>query len=153
MSLTLIIILIAVGIILLLIELLVIPGVSVAGIGGFICIIGGIFLSYKFIGMREGNITLLISSIISVIMVIFSLRTKTWRKVGLEKNIDGKVNLVDINLHVGDSGKTISRLAPSGKAMFGDNIHEVHSLQGYIDQDVEIIIKQIKDNKIFIKTI
>ena len=52
MSLTIIIVLITIGIILLLIELLVIPGISVAGIGGLICMIVGIFMAYKFIGIK-----------------------------------------------------------------------------------------------------
>ena len=151
MSLTAIIILIVVGIILLLIEVLIIPGISVAGVAGFICMIAGIILSYKFLGFKQGNIILLITFLLNIIAISFSLRTKTWKRVGLKSEINGKVNLVDSGLKVGDEGKTISKLSTSGKAMFDNKIMEVHSLDGYLDPNVEIYIKQIKDNKIFIK--
>jgi len=153
MSLTAIIILILIGIILLLIEILVIPGVSVAGIGGFICMIVGIVLGYKYLGVKQGNIILLITFALNLILIVYSFRIKTWKRVGLKSEIVGKVNLIDAELKIGDTGKTISRLAPSGKAMFNDKMVEVHSLEGYINPNVEISIKKIKDNKIFIKTI
>ena len=86
-------------------------------------------------------------------MIVFSLRTKTWKRVGLEQEINGKVNLIDDNFKVGDIGRSISRIAPSGKAMFNDKMIEVHSLIGFIDQDVEIQITQIKNNKVFIKKV
>ena len=152
MSLTAIIILILIGIILLLIEILIIPGVSIAGIGGFICMIAGIVLSYKFLGIKQGNIILLVTFLLNIIVILYSLRTKTWRKVGFESEINGKANLIDIGINVGDAGITISKLAPSGKAIFNDKTVEVHSTEGYINPNTEIVIKTIKDNKIFIKT-
>ncbi|MBI9055269.1 MAG: NfeD family protein [Bacteroidales bacterium] len=152
MSLTAIIIIILIGIFLLLIEILAIPGVSIAGIGGFICMIAGIVLSYKFLGIKQGNIILLITFLVNVVVIIYSLRTKTWKRIGLASEIKGKANLIDSELNIGDVGKTISRLAPSGKAMFKDKIVEVHSDGVFVDQNTEIFIRKIKDNKIFIKT-
>jgi membrane-bound ClpP family serine protease len=50
----------------------------------------------------------------------------------------------------GDSGKSVSRLAPSGKAIINNEIVEVHTFGEFIDQEVEITVISVKDNKIFV---
>ena len=151
MSIWIIILLIILGVLLLLVEFLVIPGVTIAGIGGFALMILGVVLSYIYLGVRLGNLVLFITLVINIICIFWFLRAKTWQKAGLKSEISGKVNLLDIDLKVGDIGKTISRLAPGGKALFDNRIMEVHSLDGFIDQNKEIEIVSLRDNKIFIK--
>lgn len=151
MSIALVVLLIVLGIILLLVEFLIIPGVTVAGISGFILMISGIVLAYIYLGIREGNIVLLITLLINVFSIVLFFRSKTWKKAGLKSEIKGKVNLIESDIHPGMIGKTISRLAPGGNAVFNDKIVEVHSQNGFIDQNKDIVITHIKDNKIFIK--
>jgi membrane-bound ClpP family serine protease len=68
--------------------------------------------------------------------------------------IDGKVKTIDPNLlKVGDKGKTISRCAPMGKAVFDNRFYEVSAYSDFIDQEKEIEVMKISGNKIFIKQI
>ena len=122
MSLSIIIFLILLGVFLLLVEFLIVPGVTIAGIAGFILLIAGVVLSYTYLGNKQGNIVLLITLTINIASIFVFLRTKTWRKAGLKTEIKGKVNLLESDLKEGTQGKTISRLAPSGKAMFNNKI-------------------------------
>jgi len=69
----------------------------------------------------------------------------------LETEIDSKVNIPDLNLTVGMEGKTISRLAPAGKAIFETVTEEVFSQQDFIDENQQIIITKIENNKIIVK--
>ena len=69
----------------------------------------------------------------------------------LETEIDSKVNILDHNIEVGMEGRTISRLAPSGKAIFATGTEEVFSQQELIDENQQIVITKIEGNKIIVK--
>ena len=152
MSLTVIIILISLGIFLLIVELLIVPGITIAGIGGVILLAAGVFFAYKSHGNQTGNYVLLASIIISLGAVILSLRTKTWRNVGLEQNIDSRVESYDSEkINIGDSGKAITRLAPIGKAMINGVICEAKSHSQFIDENTEITVIKKNNYQIIVK--
>ena len=69
----------------------------------------------------------------------------------LETEIDSRVNVPDINLTVGMEGKTISRLAPAGKAVFENSTEEVFSQHDFIDENQQVIITKIEGSKIIVK--
>lgn len=149
-----IIILILVGLAVLLLEILVIPGTGVAGIIGFALMAAGVWMAYTRQGITEGHITLAITLGINVLGLVIALRSKSWKKAMLSKVIDGKVRTIDPNsIAVGDRGITISRCAPMGKASFADRFYEVNALSEFIDPDTEIEIIKIAGNKIYIKQI
>lgn len=145
-----IVFMILLGIFALLLEVLVLPG-AIVGIIGSLFIIGGVVLSYAKFGVMTGNITLFTTAIFIVISVVLFLRSKTWKKMTLKTQIDGKVNLQPETLKEGMEGISISRLAPSGKAMFENEIVEVFSSLDFIDQNQQITIFKIEGNKIIVK--
>jgi len=148
----LVIVLIAVGILLLLLEVLVIPGTGFAGIAGFASIAGGIWVAYADLGTQTGNIVLGVTIVVNIIAVWLGIRSKTWKKAALHSTIDSKVNIIDnLNLKVGDTGTTISRCAPMGKAEFNNHFVEVDSRGEFIDQNTQVEIIKIDNSKIYIK--
>ena len=69
----------------------------------------------------------------------------------LDTTIDSKVN-EDANIvSVGMEGICITKLSLTGNAKFGDNIVEVTSERGYINENTSIIITKIEGNKIIVK--
>jgi len=151
---TVIIILILVGILVLLIEILVIPGSGVAGIIGFGLMVAGIWLAYTREGAYAGHIALGVTLGVSVIGLLLALRSKTWKKAMLSTEIDSKVRTIDKDdLNVGLKGKTISRCAPMGKAVFNDKFFEVSAFSEFIDEEKDIEIIKISGNKIFVKQV
>lgn len=152
MTWTVIIALIVVGLLFLVLEILVIPGTAIIGLGGFAMLVFGIFEAYHVYGTTAGHLTLLATLILTVVFLYFSLKSKTWGRMMLSKNVDGKVNQVDVqHIHIGDVGRSSSRLAPMGKAFIGDTLVEVQSLSGFVDQDTEIVVVKINANKIWVK--
>ena len=57
---------------------------------------------------------------------------------------EGKIN-------VGDTGTTISRLNPMGKARINDVQTEVQVIEGFIDPNQDIVVVKVHQNKIFVK--
>ena len=56
-----------------------------------------------------------------------------------------------MTVSVGDEGKTLTRLAPMGQALIGEDSVEVKALEGMIDPDMDIVVVMIDDNKIYVK--
>lgn len=145
-----IIFLILIGVIALVLELFALPG-AVVGIIGSLFIIAGIVISYAKYGILAGNLTLLTTGVFIVISVVLFLRSKTWKKMTLTTQIDSKVNIQPDSLYEGMEGVSLSRLAPGGKAVFGNEVVEVFSSLHFIDQNEPIVISKIEGNKIIVK--
>jgi membrane-bound ClpP family serine protease len=153
MSWLLIIMLIVLGVLFLLLEILVIPGTTLAGIVGFGLVFVGLWQAYASKGIVEGHITLVATLVVTVITLYYSFKAGTWKRMALKTTVDGKMDQLDgLFIKEGDSGTSVSRLAPSGKAMINNEIVEVHTYGEFIDQEKEIIVISVKDNKIIVTT-
>jgi membrane-bound ClpP family serine protease len=151
MSWLLIIVLITLGLLFLLLEVLIIPGTTLAGIVGFGLVFVGLWQAYASKGIVEGHITLGATLVVTVAVLYISFKTGTWKRMALKTTVDGKMDQLDgIFIKEGDEGTSISRLAPSGKAMFNNELVEVHTYGEFIDQEKEIIVISVKDNKIIV---
>ncbi|MEI6059730.1 MAG: NfeD family protein [Bacteroidota bacterium] len=153
MSWLLIIILIVLGLLFLLLEVLVIPGSTLAGIAGFGLLFTGLWQAYASKGSIAGHITLASTVLITIVGLYFSFKAGTWKRMALKTNSDSKLDLREgMEFNEGDTGLTMSRLAPTGKAMINDQIIEVHTYGEFIDQEKEIVVISVKDNKIIVTT-
>jgi membrane-bound ClpP family serine protease len=152
MTWTIIAVLIGVGFLFLLLEILVLPGTNIAGVVGFVLLAIGIWQAYAVYGGMAGTITLLVTLFLSAVALYFALKSNTWNRAALHKSSDSKVNLVDADkIKSGDRGKTVSRLAPMGKAEFNGEYYEVNALGQFIDPGTEIEVVKIENNKITVK--
>ncbi len=143
---------IVLGLIFMVLEVLVIPGFGFAGVIGFILVAIGVWQTYAMYGLIAGHLVLAGTFVMTVLVLVLSLRGKTWKKLMLSSAIDSKVNLVDQStVKTGDTGKTVSRLAPMGKAIINGEYFEVATTGDFIDQHTEIEIIKIDHNKIFVK--
>lgn len=131
-------------------DILFIPG-GVVGIIGGIIVIYGVYLSYTS-SFLAGNLTLLATIISIVVGLIVAMRSKTWKKVQLDTAIHSKADVnLDATIEKGDFGKAISRLMPMGKAKINEQIVEVSSVDGPINQGEDIEVVKIDGAKIFVK--
>jgi membrane-bound ClpP family serine protease len=153
MSLLAIIIIILLGIFLLLVEFLLIPGFTVFGIGGFVFILLGIGSSYYFHGIATGNFTLLGTVILSLITIYFVFKRKTWKKLGLQASISSKNEPFNPEMiHTGDQGKTVTRLALVGKVQVNEIICEAKSVSGFINENTEVVVVKVLSTQIIVKS-
>lgn len=146
----LIILLILTGVLLLLAEIFVIPGVGIAGVLGVVALGGSSYYAFMNLGTVGGVIVTLIDIILITCLVIYFLRAKTWKKFELNEVIDSK-GTPDNPVKKGSIGKTITRLSPMGKARIDDTTVEVTSLEGMIDPSTEVVVERIESNKLFVR--
>lgn len=144
--------LILVGLVLIFAEILLIPGVGVAGILGLLSMGGSCFYAFYEFGNTTGAIITAVNVVLVVALAVWILRAKTWKRMALETNIDSKAVSSEASvLAVGDRGRTLTRLAPMGSARFGDYVIEVKALEGMLDPNVYVEVVLIEDNKIYVK--
>jgi membrane-bound ClpP family serine protease len=154
MSIIAVILLILLGLVLLLIEFAVIPGVTIAGIGGFLLLIASVYIAFTDLGTVAGFITLAVVLIVAPGMVYYFFKSRAGKKMILEKNIEGKVELINNEkIKTGDTGKSIGRLAPTGKVRVNGEVVEAQSTGAFIDQNTEIRVLKIVSNKIIVEPI
>lgn len=149
----LIITLIAIGILLLAIELLITPGFGIPGIVGIASIVGAVVLAFINFGKLIGVLVLVLVIIVLGLSTILFLRSKTWRKISLSDSINSNVSPLpdESGIKIGDRGVAISRLAPSGKGRIGANTIEVWSQLGLIDNGATIEVIEIDGSKVIVK--
>ena len=140
------------GIILILVETLFIPGTTIFGILGIISIFSSDYLSFVYFGSEFAVIYSIINSAACLVIIVYSLKCKTWDKISLKKIHQEKVDKNRYeNLKVGDLGLSTSSLKPYGKGIFNDKTYEVKSLENFIDEGKKIKIINILQDKILVK--
>ena len=155
MSILAIILLIVLGIFLFIVEFLLVPGVTVAGIGGAILMAVAVYSAYKTHGSAVGNYTLMATLILSIGGFAYALRAKTWKKLALSKNIEGKVEvgLENEAVKVGDRGEALTRMAPIGKVLINEIIVEGKSREGFLDQKTPVEVIKVLNTQVIVKPI
>tara|TARA_B100001094_G_scaffold202777_1_gene196689 strand:+ start:1414 stop:1887 length:474 start_codon:yes stop_codon:yes gene_type:complete len=145
--------LLVIGIILILIEILFIPGTTIFGILGVISIFSSDYLSYTYFGSEIAIAYSILNSILSLIIIVYALKSDTWKKIALNKVHLEKVNKNKYDeLKKGDLGLSSSSLKPYGKAVFRNKTYEVKSQENFIEENKKIKIINILQDKILVKT-
>ena len=98
MNVFLVVLLVLAGVALLLLEMFLLPGFGIAGIGGFGCLIGAVVLAWLRIGSIAGYITLGACLLLSALAIWGFLRSHALDKMAFDSKIDGHVELANNKL-------------------------------------------------------
>jgi membrane-bound ClpP family serine protease len=146
--------LLMIGLGLIIVELVFIPGTTVVGLLGLIFTITGVVISYSHFGNDIGFYVLMGTMVATLVALFYSFRTGAWARFSLKSSNSSKVNEdILVDLHIGDEGVTISTLRPIGKAEFHERIFEVKTLGNYIEQGQRVKITQMYSNQIVVEPI
>ena len=148
----LIITLMIIGLILILSEIFLVPGIGVAGILGILSISGSSYWAFSEFGTTPGIIVTAVNVAILITMTVIAFRANTWKRLSLNTNIESKAVADDAAIaRIGDVGKATTRLAPSGTVRFDAGKVEARALEGMIDSGAEVEVVLIEDGKIYVK--
>ena len=102
MNIFLVVLLVLAGVALLLMEMFLLPGFGIAGIGGFACLIAAVVLAWLWIGRMAGYITLAACLVLSGLAIWGFLRSNALDKMALDSKIDSHVELANNKLSKGE---------------------------------------------------
>jgi membrane-bound ClpP family serine protease len=134
-----------------LVELFLIPGISLAGAASLCCFLYAIYKAFAELGTVGGVVTLIVTLAACCVALNRFMRSKTLDRLALKQNIDSTVdNSSRSSVAVGDRGVAVTRLAQIGTAEINGSQMEVKSEDGFIDEKTPIRVTRIADN-IFVK--
>ena len=144
--------LIIAGLILFTTEVFLIPGISIAGIASAASLLYAIYYAFENISTQAGLITIGITVIGIIGITIWFIQSKTVDRFALKQTLDYKTNsLQEYDIHIGDIGKTTTRLTLIGNAEINGQIYEVQSADGFIDEGTPIRICRITESTIYVQ--
>jgi membrane-bound serine protease (ClpP class) len=158
-----------IGIILVILEIFVFPGFGVSGIGGIICIGIGLtfalldndWFSFKGVEMPDISRSLLtvFSGMLMSFLAILYLSSRIgekgmFRKVALTTDLETSesVNADDFRL-IGQTGKAMTDLRPSGKIILNNEVYDAVSNRGYIENGTEVTVVKFENMQLYVEKI
>ena len=94
----LVVLLVLAGVALLLMEMFLLPGFGIAGVSGFLALIGAVVVAWVWIGHVAGLITLGACVILTGLAIFGFVRSNALEKMALDAKIDSHVELANNKL-------------------------------------------------------
>lgn len=145
--------LVFVGCLLLVLEVALLPGFGITGIAGAAAMLGSVVYAFFFVGQAAGWCTLGIVLASLSALIVWAIKGKSIDRLALKKSIDSTVKDSDTVVKAGERGVSITRLALTGEALFGDNVFEVSSVDGFIDEKVPVEVVRVQGGVIYVKKV
>jgi membrane-bound ClpP family serine protease len=149
-----ILLLVLIGLILIYLELVFVPGTTVLGVIGLVLTGIGVAITFENYGTQAGALVLVGSLVTSIVALVWSFRKNSWNKFSLKTTNKAKVNpnYTD-GLQIEMRGEATSDLKPIGKAEFNNKVYEVTSHGHLIESGEQVKIIKLTGNKIIVESI
>ncbi len=109
--------LIILGLGLILVEIIFVPGTTLVGLVGFILLAIGVGLGFRYFGGQVGWTIAGVTAVTSGVILVYAFKANVWGRFSLKSTIDSKVNEGELDgIFAGAEGVALSALRPSGKA-------------------------------------
>jgi membrane-bound ClpP family serine protease len=146
--------LIVIGLILIVVEVIFVPGTTLVGFIGFGLVLLGQLFGFRYFGNNIGWIIVAGTAMSSAIIFFWVFRSKPWQLFALKTSIKSKVNEgIHDGLVAGAEGIARSALRPSGKAELGGKVVEVTTQGSYLESGTRVRIIKISPYQILVETI
>lgn len=142
------------GLILIVAEIIFVPGTTLVGIVGFLFLAVGVGLSFRYFGSETGWTIVGISGAISGLVFYYSFKANVWGRFSLKSSSNSKVNEGEMAaVTVGIEGVAVSALRPMGKADLNGKMYEVKTLGEYADAGTRVRVINVISHQIIVEPI
>jgi membrane-bound ClpP family serine protease len=152
------------GVCFLLIEIFVLPGFGVFGLGGGLMVLASIVLasqtfilphSTEQLEQLKGSLFVLTGAGIGSIFLIMLIQRwlPTLSPAGEARDAVRHEGLVDYDDLLGSRGLTTTQLTPSGKARFENRLVDVISDCEVVPPDCEVEVVEVRGNRVFVRPV
>jgi len=146
--------LILLGLALIIVEIIFVPGTTFVGITGFVLLAIGVWLGFRYFGGQTGWTIAGITAVSSGVILVYAFKANVWGRFSLKSSIDSKVNEGELDgIVAGAEGVALSALRPSGKAELASRTFEVRTMGAYVESGTRIRVMQIVSNQIIVEPI
>lgn len=143
-----------IGLILLVAEVYLFPGISLAGLCATGCLIFANTYAYIYLGGQACLVTFIITLVGSGGILLWVFRSKALERVALKTEISSTLhNRVIDKIRPGDHGVAVTRLALIGNAKINGHIVEVKSQDGFIDEKTPIVVERVTKDAILVSPV
>ena len=162
------------GLTCILLELFVLPGTAIFGMGGGLLVLASIILAsqtfviprndYQLTQLRDSLLSLVAAGIgvvvLAVLMQRFLPRTPLFGHMVLEppsgeelEHLSHREAMVELDYLLGQRGITTTPLLPSGKARFGGQLVDVTAEGEVIGRGSEVVVVQAHGNRVIVRSV
>lgn len=146
-------ILILFGILMIISEILFVPGMIVGILGGTF-IIMGIGWTWQVYGATTGMITGLISVLLTVLSIWAAFKTGFWQKFSLQDKLEGRMNVIDgQDVKAGDKGAAVSSLRPMGTVKVNGKKFQASTEGEMVPANYPVIVLRVESDKIIVSPV
>src|SRR5690242_20320473 len=140
-------ILIIVGIILLVLEILILPGLIAGAIGGLFLLVA-LSWTFKVYGTTVGIYTSVATVLLTALSIYMALRSKMWSRFSLKTDLKhSRANVLEEGLiEEGSEAFTVSALRPMGMIMIADKKVEARTNGEHIPENSRVTIIKVLPN-------
>ena len=154
-----------IGLMLIAVELFVLPGFGVAGIGGIVLVTGGLIMAlldntnFDFRGVSEERwgeavLTVLAGLVLGFVAMIWLShkigRRGIFRRVALVADLEEAVSSPDLSALVGQEGIAVTVLRPSGKVRIGTEWYDGVSEAGFIEKGSRVKVLRFENAQLYV---
>jgi membrane-bound ClpP family serine protease len=144
-----VVVLILIGIALVIVEVIFIPGTTILGLIGAGLVIFGIYTAYSNFGSQMGTTVLIATLFVGGLLIFLSFKAGIWGKFALKNTNKAKFNdEYRPHLWENEEGVAVSDLRPIGKAEFGDKTFEVRTFGHMVKSGTRIKVIKVENNNI-----
>ncbi len=146
--------LILMGVVFMIVEMLLLPGVTLGALLSVCSFAGAIYVAFDALGHMAGVSVVVASIAISLLTFVWAIRTDMWKRISLKERVAGSTSQSPSEvIALGSRGVAMSRLAPMGRAKFGDTIIEAKSLESFIDPKSEVEVVGYDNAAVIVKLV
>ena len=146
--------LILLGISLVVVEIVFVPGTTVVGVIGFGLSIIGVVLSFRYFGTTIGTTTATGTTVVSAAILYFTFKSNVWGRFASKATMASRVNEEEMrDLVEGAEGIAVSALRPIGKAEVNGKVYEVKTFGGYLETGARVKVIRIHSHQVIVEQI
>ncbi len=153
--------LIALGFLLIFIELLILPGFGAAGVPGVVLVGSGLGIIWWNVGLYSALIYGSIALVFAIPIAIISLSLIRETPIGnvfilktSQNSNDGfQAMPQELTTLIGKSGKTITPLRPAGIALIDGHRVDIVTRGEFVDKETEIEVILVEGNRVVVRSL
>jgi len=150
MMLLLIVLLMAIGMVLLFLEVAIIPGFGVAGVSAILCLLAGVVVAWTQYGAAWGMGSLVLSGVLAIGLITLAPRTRAGKELVLRATLTSEPGDALHARLLGRAGLTLTPLRPSGAAEIDGRRVDVVTDGVFIDAGKNIKVVSVEGARVMV---